>query len=329
MLPRTFRSGWAVRKGRPGAVVVAAMVTVVSLGTPSAGSAAPLASRASSVPASMTAPVGGSPGELIRLEARAAKLAKQYRGQLVQLTDAETAARAAMANGLRLRHQLGDSQLELARLAAASYMDGVHAPAAAILGNGDPQRRLEDLAIIDYLARQRSAQEQQLEGFMAAEQRAEQAARAEVSNLRRLVEALVSQRHRVSALIARFQPQSPVTGDSITPRMHQVKDEIDRRFGPFPGIGCYRPGTDGEHPLGRACDFMLSTGGVLPSAANVRRGYNVAAWAQANAARLGIMYIIYRQRIWDIRMASSGWVEMADRGGITANHFDHVHISVF
>ena len=58
-------------------------------------------------------------------------------------------------------------------------------------------------------------------------------------------------------------------------------------------------------------------------------GYDIAAWAQANASRLGIMYIIYRQRIWDIRMASSGWVPMEDRGSITANHYDHVHISVF
>jgi hypothetical protein len=58
-------------------------------------------------------------------------------------------------------------------------------------------------------------------------------------------------------------------------------------------------------------------------------GYDIAAWAQANASRLGIMYIIYRQRIWDVRMASSGWVPMEDRGSITANHYDHVHISVF
>ena len=63
--------------------------------------------------------------------------------------------------------------------------------------------------------------------------------------------------------MAKFQPQSPVTGDNITPRMRQVKDEIDRRFGPFISIGCYRPGTFGEHPLGRACDFMLSSGGVI------------------------------------------------------------------
>ena len=73
---------------------------------------------------------------------------------------------------------------------------------------------------------------------------------------------------------------------------------------------------------------MLSSGGVLPSPANVQRGYEIAAWAQANAARLGIMYIICRQRIWDIRIASAGWQLMADGGSITANHLDHVHISV-
>jgi hypothetical protein len=74
---------------------------------------------------------------------------------------------------------------------------------------------------------------------------------------------------------------------------------------------------------------MLSSGGVMPTASSIQKGYDIAAWAQANASRLGIMYIIYRQRIWDVRMASSGWVPMEDRGSITANHYDHVHISVF
>jgi hypothetical protein len=74
---------------------------------------------------------------------------------------------------------------------------------------------------------------------------------------------------------------------------------------------------------------MLSSGGVMPSAANIQLGYDIKAWAQANASRLGIMYIICRQRIWDVRMGSAGWVQMEDRGSITANHYDHVHISVF
>jgi hypothetical protein len=306
------------------------MLAAVSLVAASAGSASTHATAAASGASGLQlAPAGGSPGELARLEARAARLARQYRGQLLQLTDADRAAKAATARVLRLRSQLGQARRELAALAAARYMGGAQAQEIAIFSDGNPQRALEDTAILEYLARQRSLQQQALQRFMATEQRAEQAARVRVTALRRLVTALASQQHRVEALIAKFRPQSPVIGGSITPRMRQVKDAIDRRFGPFPAIGCYRPGTSGEHPLGRACDFMLSTGGILPTAANVQRGYQVAAWAQANASQLGIMYIIYRQRIWDIRMASSGWVPMADRGSITANHFDHVHISVF
>lgn len=310
--------------------VAAAMLAALSLVAPSASSASAHATGTASEASGLRlAPAGSSPGDLARLEARAARLARQYRGQLLQLTDADGAAKAATARVLRLRSQLGEARREVAALAAARYMGGAQAPEIAILSDGNPQRALEDTAIIEYLARQRGLQQQALQRFMAAEQRAERAARVRVTALHRLVAGLASQRHRVEALIAKFRPQSPVTGGSITPRMRQVKDAIDRRFGPFPTIGCYRPETSGEHPLGRACDFMLSTGGILPTAANVQRGYQLAAWAQANASQLGIMYIIYRQRIWDIRMASSGWVPMADRGSITANHFDHVHISVF
>ncbi|HTR93993.1 MAG TPA: hypothetical protein VMI73_19855 [Trebonia sp.] len=162
-----------------------------------------------------------------------------------------------------------------------------------------------------------------------AEQRAQEGAQAKVARLKQLLATLAGQQRQVSRLLAQFRPQSPTIGDNITPRMREVRDEIDRRFGPFIAIGCYRPGNDGEHPLGRACDFMLSSGGVMPTAAKIQLGYDITAWAQANALRLGIMYVIYRQRIWDVRMASAGWVPMEDRGSITANHFDHVHISVF
>jgi hypothetical protein len=306
------------------------MLAAISLATAPAGNAAADTAAATSGTADLQlARAGSSPGALARLEARGASLARQYRGQLVQLTDAEKAAQAAAARVARLRRQLGHAHADLARLAAASYMGGWQDPMVAMVGNGDPQRMLEDIATIAYLARHHAAQQQALEQYMAAVQRAGQAARAKVAGLRRLIAALGSQRHRVAALLARFHPQSPLIGDTITPRMRQVKDTIDRRFGPFSSIGCYRPGNDGEHSLGRACDFMLSTGGAMPTAADVRRGYNIAAWAQANASRLGIIYIIYRQRMWDIRMASSGWVPLADRGSITANHFDHVHISVF
>ena len=228
-----------------------------------------------------------------------------------------------------LDRQLAAAHLQLARLAAASYMGGAPDQALAFLSGGDPRQMLGRSATIEYLARQRDARDQQLQRLMVAGMQAAQAAQATVAGLRQMVATLAGQQQQIKRMLARFQPQSPTIGDTITPRMRGVRDEVDRRFGPFPAIGCYRPGSDGEHPLGRACDFMLSSGGVMPTAASIQKGYDIAAWAQANASRLGIMYIIYRQRIWDVRMASSGWVPMADRGSITANHYDHVHISVF
>jgi hypothetical protein len=273
----------------------------------------------------------GADTPLAQLEAQAAGLSKQYRGRLETLSGAEAAAEAAAARVRLLDRQLEAAHRRLARLAAASYMGSAPDQALAMLsgGSGDPQQMLGRSAIVEYLAQQRDAREQELQQLTVAGQRAQQAAEAKVAGLRQMVAALVGQQKKIRRLLAQFHPQSPVVGDNITPRMREVRDEVDRRFGPFSAIGCYRPGSDGEHPLGRACDFMLSTGGVMPAAASIQLGYDIAAWAQANASRLGIMYIIYRQRIWDVRMASSGWVPMENRGSITANHYDHVHISVF
>ena len=314
-----FRKNWLR------AAVITAVV-VVSLQTPAAGRAAPVAQAAL---AASAVSAGNPVSELARLESQAASLSRQYRGQLLVITEAENTARSTTATAVRLGSQLSDAQQQVARVAVASYMGITQNPAVVFLGGGDAQRMLQKASILEYLTRQRTAREQALLRLVAAQRRAGQAAQAKIAELRRLLTTLTAQRRKVAALMARFQPQSPVIGDNITPRMRTVKDAIDRRFGPFVAIGCYRPGTDGEHPLGRACDFMLSSGGVMPSPSNVQLGYQIAAWAQANASRLGIMYIIYRQRIWDIRMGSSVWVPMADRGSITANHFDHVHISVF
>lgn len=287
-----------------------------------------LASSARAAAPAARLPRADSPPSLTQLEAQAAQLSTQYRGSLETLTDARTAADAATARVLLLNRQLTAVHRQLAGLAAAGYM-GAPDEVLALFGGGDPRQVLGRTAIVEYLGHQRDARQQELQRLTAAAKRAQQAAQAKVANLRQLVSTLVGQQQRVQRLLAQFHPQSPTTGDNITARMRDVRNEVDRRFGPFITIGCYRPENSGEHPLGRACDFMLSSGGVMPNASSIQKGYDIAAWAQANASRLGIMYIIYRQHIWDIRIASSGWVPMADRGGITANHYDHVHISVF
>ncbi|WP_232384746.1 hypothetical protein [Actinomadura violacea] len=121
--------------------------------------------------------------------------------------------------------------------------------------------------------------------------------------------------------------RSPITGNLMTPTMRAVLLEVNGMFGPFPTIGCYRStGDPQDHGDGRACDFMENTAGRMPSAQAQRHGDEVAAYAVANARRLGISYVIWKQHIWNVR--GGGWRPMADRGSITQNHYDHVHISV-
>jgi len=110
--------------------------------------------------------------------------------------------------------------------------------------------------------------------------------------------------------------------------MVAVRNAILAQF-PMPyGYGCLRPGDPGEHGSGRACDFMVSSGGRMPNQIDSERGDAIADWAIRNGSRYGIMYIIWKQRYYDIR-TGAGWRPMSDRGSITANHWDHVHISVF
>ncbi|REE94715.1 hypothetical protein [Thermomonospora umbrina] len=122
-------------------------------------------------------------------------------------------------------------------------------------------------------------------------------------------------------------PSTPITGNRMTSTMRSTVIDINDRFGPFPVIGCFRTGADAQdHGLGRACDFMETIGGRMPSESAARHGDQVAAYAVANAARLGIHYVIWKQHIWNIR--GGGWRRMGDRGSLTQNHFDHLHISV-
>jgi len=62
--------------------------------------------------------------------------------------------------------------------------------------------------------------------------------------------------------------------------------------------------------------------GVLPTDDGAW-GEQLAAWALENQPKYRIDYVIHRQRI----DSGMGWRAMEDRGSITQNHFDHVHVS--
>jgi uncharacterized protein YgiM (DUF1202 family) len=97
----------------------------------------------------------------------------------------------------------------------------------------------------------------------------------------------------------------------------------------FPRIATYygvRPDSIPDHPSGRALDLMIPG---YTSASGKALGGEVAAWARVNAKGLGIQYVIWNQRIWNIQRDQEGWRPMADRGGDSANHKNHVHITVY
>jgi hypothetical protein len=89
----------------------------------------------------------------------------------------------------------------------------------------------------------------------------------------------------------------------------------------FPQITTYGGWDDhGEHVSGKALDIMTG---------DVALGNAIAAFLQAHASQLHIYDILWRQHIWTPVRASEGWRFFADRGSPTANHMDHVHVSVY
>jgi hypothetical protein len=76
----------------------------------------------------------------------------------------------------------------------------------------------------------------------------------------------------------------------------------------------------GEHSSGKALDIMTT---------DVQLGNSIAAFLQANASELNIFDVIWRQHIWTTQRAGDGWRAMPDRGSVTANHYNHVHVSVY
>ncbi|MET7281810.1 SH3 domain-containing protein [Kribbella sp. NPDC005582] len=109
--------------------------------------------------------------------------------------------------------------------------------------------------------------------------------------------------------------ESGVTQDVI--RVHRAICNL------FPNITSYgglRSGDSGsEHSSGRALDIMVSGS----------EGQEVADYLHANYKKLGISQLIWQQHIWTVQRSSEGWRAMEDRGGTTANHYDHVHVSVY
>ncbi|HEU4546530.1 MAG TPA: SH3 domain-containing protein, partial [Microlunatus sp.] len=99
--------------------------------------------------------------------------------------------------------------------------------------------------------------------------------------------------------------------------LYEIHDVVCANWPEVTSYGTWR--NDGEHGQGRAIDIMVSG----------ETGWEIANFLRANYAALGIEYIIFSQQMWSVERSGEGWRGMSDRGSATANHYDHVHVSVY
>ncbi|HEL1598327.1 TPA: LysM peptidoglycan-binding domain-containing protein [Streptococcus suis] len=108
----------------------------------------------------------------------------------------------------------------------------------------------------------------------------------------------------------------------LQPQVAAFRAEVANAFG-ITSFSGYRPGDSGDHGKGLAIDFMVPESSAL--------GDQVAAYAVANLASKNINYIIWKQRFYapydSIYGPAYTWNLMPDRGSVTENHYDHVHVS--
>ena len=112
------------------------------------------------------------------------------------------------------------------------------------------------------------------------------------------------------------------TDPNLQPQAEAFRQDVAAQFG-LTDIGGYREGDPQDHGQGLAVDVMVPVGSEV--------GNQVAQYAVDNISNAGISYIIYRQQFYapvdNIYGPANTWNQMPDRGSVTENHYDHVHVS--
>ncbi len=113
-------------------------------------------------------------------------------------------------------------------------------------------------------------------------------------------------------------------GSSVENRLRKDTVHIYRSVcALFPAVNSYggwRAGGLPFHKNGRAVDIMLTPG------AESALGHRIANYLIKHAKDFHVDHIIFEQQIWT--PSAPHWRHMADRGGVNANHFNHVHVAI-
>ena len=164
-----------------------------------------------------------------------------------------------------------------------------------------------------------------------AEAKAKQAADAK---LKQEAEAKAKQEAEAKQGITVAKGLPPVTAaelddpamNGLTDHAKKMKVALAKKFG-ITSFSMFRAGDDDGtghgHGTGMSVDFMVPVGSA--------QGDQLAEYLTKNMNELGVYYIIWKQRYYmpqyNIYGPANTWNLMPDRGGVTANHYDHVHVS--
>jgi len=117
---------------------------------------------------------------------------------------------------------------------------------------------------------------------------------------------------------------TPTSNEGLQPQAIKFKEQVINELG-LTDIGGYRPGDPEDHGKGLAVDVMVPESSAI--------GDQVAQYAIDHMQENGISYIIWKQRFYapvnNIYGPANTWNEMPDRGSVTENHYDHVHVSFY
>lgn len=157
----------------------------------------------------------------------------------------------------------------------------------------------------------------------------------------RVVAAALSGRERAALVCknggADGTEEDALNGVGLTTRAQRVRADLETRFGDLP-LGGFAPGgvstghmPGSAHYDGRALDIFFRP----VTEASKARGWALAQYLVAHAARLEIDTVIFDGRIWTARRAFHGWrdYDIAANGRSKAvvrvlEHRDHVHVDV-
>ena len=174
-------------------------------------------------------------------------------------------------------------------------------------------------------------QEAEAKAKQEAEAKAKQAADAK---LKQEAEAKAKQEAEAKQGITVAKGLPPVTEaelddpamNGLTDHAKKMKVALAKKFG-ITSFSMFRAGDDDGtghgHNTGMSVDFMVPVGSA--------QGDQLAEYLTKNMNELGVYYIIWKQRFYmpqfNIYGPANTWNLMPDRGGVTANHYDHVHVS--